>query len=61
MIYHRSIDWTLLPVTSTPYRVRRAHAEHEKRIGEANANWPDLYADYIVCELASSAAATGGR
>ena len=29
-----------------------APAEHEKRIGEANANWPDLYADYIVCEPA---------
>ena len=25
-----------------------AHGEHEKRIGEADANWPDWYAAYMV-------------
>jgi hypothetical protein len=29
-------------------RAAAAHGEHEKRTGEADANWPDWYADYIV-------------
>lgn len=29
-------------------RAEAAHGEHEKRIGQADANWPDWYADYIV-------------
>ena len=29
-------------------RAAAAHGEHEKRIGEADANWPDWYADYMV-------------
>jgi catechol 2,3-dioxygenase-like lactoylglutathione lyase family enzyme len=33
-------------------RAAAAHGEHEKRIGEADANWPDWYADYIVREQA---------
>ena len=31
-------------------RAAAAHGEHEKRIGEADANWPDWYADYMVRE-----------
>ena len=31
-----------------PSRASAAHGEHEKRIGEADANWPDWYADYMV-------------
>src|SRR6202011_2145827 len=31
-------------------RAAAAHGEHEKRIGEADANWPDWYASYIVAE-----------
>ena len=31
-------------------RAAAAHGEHEKRIGEADPNWPDWYADYIVRE-----------
>jgi hypothetical protein len=27
-----------------------AHGEHEKRIGQADANWPDWYAEYMVHE-----------
>jgi hypothetical protein len=52
------------PVVSTlPHRrsVRRndlsamrrasvAHGEHEKRIGQADASWPDRYAAYMVAE-----------
>jgi catechol 2,3-dioxygenase-like lactoylglutathione lyase family enzyme len=31
-------------------RASAAHGEHEKRIGEADANWPDWYAQYMVAE-----------
>jgi catechol 2,3-dioxygenase-like lactoylglutathione lyase family enzyme len=31
-------------------RASAAHGEHEKRIGEADANWPDWYAEYMVAE-----------
>ena len=33
-------------------RASVAHGEHEKRIGEADANWPDWYAEYMVREAA---------
>jgi hypothetical protein len=33
-------------------RAAAAHGEHEKRIGEADANWPDWYARYMVAEAA---------
>lgn len=31
-------------------RAETAHGEHEKRTGQADANWPDWYADYIIRE-----------
>jgi catechol 2,3-dioxygenase-like lactoylglutathione lyase family enzyme len=31
-------------------RAATAHGEHEKRTGEADANWPDWYAEYMVSE-----------
>jgi catechol 2,3-dioxygenase-like lactoylglutathione lyase family enzyme len=31
-------------------RAAAAHGQHEKRIGESDANWPDWYADYMVRE-----------
>jgi catechol 2,3-dioxygenase-like lactoylglutathione lyase family enzyme len=31
-------------------RAEAAHAEHERRTGQADPNWPDWYADYIVRE-----------
>jgi catechol 2,3-dioxygenase-like lactoylglutathione lyase family enzyme len=31
-------------------RAAIAHGEHEKRIGAADANWPDWYAAYMVAE-----------
>jgi catechol 2,3-dioxygenase-like lactoylglutathione lyase family enzyme len=31
-------------------RASAAHGEHEKRIGAADANWPDWYAEYMVRE-----------
>jgi catechol 2,3-dioxygenase-like lactoylglutathione lyase family enzyme len=31
-------------------RAAAAHGEHEKRTGEADANWPDWYAAYMVSE-----------
>ena len=35
-------------------RASVAHGEHEKRIGEADANWPDWYAEYMVAEQAGT-------
>jgi catechol 2,3-dioxygenase-like lactoylglutathione lyase family enzyme len=31
-------------------RAATAHGEHEKRIGKADPNWPDWYAEYMVRE-----------
>jgi catechol 2,3-dioxygenase-like lactoylglutathione lyase family enzyme len=36
-------------------RAAAAHGEHEQRTGEADANWPDWYAAYIVAEQAGEA------
>jgi hypothetical protein len=33
-------------------RAAAAHGEHEARTGEADANWPDWYAEYMVRERA---------
>jgi catechol 2,3-dioxygenase-like lactoylglutathione lyase family enzyme len=33
-------------------RAEAAHGEHEKRTGEADANWPDWYAKYMAAEQA---------
>jgi len=33
-------------------RAAAAHGQHEARIGEADPNWPDWYADYLVREQA---------
>jgi hypothetical protein len=35
-------------------RAEAAHAEHEKRIGEAEADWPAWYAEYMVAEQAGT-------
>ncbi len=35
-------------------RAATAHGEHEKRTGEADANWPDWYAAYMVAENAGT-------
>jgi catechol 2,3-dioxygenase-like lactoylglutathione lyase family enzyme len=35
-------------------RAAAAHGEHEKRTGEADANWPDWYASYMVAEQAGT-------
>jgi catechol 2,3-dioxygenase-like lactoylglutathione lyase family enzyme len=35
-------------------RAAAAHGEHEKRIGEADANWPEWYAEYMVSEQAGA-------
>jgi hypothetical protein len=31
-------------------RAAAAHGEHEKRIGQPDANWADWYAEYMVRE-----------
>jgi catechol 2,3-dioxygenase-like lactoylglutathione lyase family enzyme len=35
-------------------RAASAHGEHEKRIGQADPNWPDWYAEYMVAEHAGA-------
>jgi catechol 2,3-dioxygenase-like lactoylglutathione lyase family enzyme len=35
-------------------RAEAAHGEHEKRTGEADPNWPDWYAAYMVAEQAGT-------
>jgi catechol 2,3-dioxygenase-like lactoylglutathione lyase family enzyme len=35
-------------------RAAAAHGEHEKRIGQEDANWPDWYAEYMVSEQAGT-------
>jgi hypothetical protein len=35
-------------------RAAIAHGEHENLIGEADPNWPDWYADYMVAEQAGT-------
>jgi catechol 2,3-dioxygenase-like lactoylglutathione lyase family enzyme len=37
-------------LSSAMRRASVAHGEHEKRIGAADANWPDWYASYMVAE-----------
>src|SRR5262249_450659 len=37
-------------LASAMRRASAAHGEHEKRIGKADANWPDWYAAYMVAE-----------
>jgi catechol 2,3-dioxygenase-like lactoylglutathione lyase family enzyme len=39
-------------LASAMRRAELAHGEHEKRIGEADDNWPDWYAAYMVAEQA---------
>jgi len=33
-------------------RAAAAHGEHEARTGQADANWPDWYAEFMVREQA---------
>jgi hypothetical protein len=33
-------------------RASEAHGQHEARTGQADANWPDWYAEYMVRERA---------
>jgi catechol 2,3-dioxygenase-like lactoylglutathione lyase family enzyme len=41
-------------LASAMRRAAAAHGEHEKRIGEADANWPDWYAEHMVAEQAGT-------
>ena len=41
-------------LASAMRRASIAHGEHEKRIGEADPNWPDWYARYMVAEQAGT-------
>jgi catechol 2,3-dioxygenase-like lactoylglutathione lyase family enzyme len=39
-------------LASAMRRASAAHGEHEKRIGQADPDWPDWYAQYMVSEQA---------
>jgi catechol 2,3-dioxygenase-like lactoylglutathione lyase family enzyme len=39
-------------------RAEAAHGEHEKRMGKADPNWPDWYAEYMLAEQAGAALPT---
>jgi catechol 2,3-dioxygenase-like lactoylglutathione lyase family enzyme len=41
-------------LTAALKRAAAAHGEHEKRIGEADPNWPEWYAAYMVAESAGT-------
>jgi catechol 2,3-dioxygenase-like lactoylglutathione lyase family enzyme len=41
---------TASDLASALRRAAAAHGEHEKRIGAADANWPDWYAEYMARE-----------
>ncbi len=41
-------------LASAMRRASAAHGEHEKRIGAADADWPDWYAQYMVAEQAGT-------
>jgi catechol 2,3-dioxygenase-like lactoylglutathione lyase family enzyme len=41
-------------LASAMRRASVAHGEHEKRIGKADENWPDWYAEYMVAEQAGA-------
>ena len=41
-------------LASAMRRASAAHGEHEKRTGEADANWPAWYASYMVAEQAGT-------
>jgi predicted enzyme related to lactoylglutathione lyase len=41
-------------LASAMRRASIAHGEHEARIGESDANWPDWYAEYMVAEQTGS-------
>ena len=41
-------------LASAMTRASVAHGEHEKRIGHADADWPDWYAAYMVAEQAGA-------
>jgi catechol 2,3-dioxygenase-like lactoylglutathione lyase family enzyme len=41
-------------LTAALKRAEAAHGEHEKRTGQADPNWPDWYAAYMVAEQAGT-------
>jgi catechol 2,3-dioxygenase-like lactoylglutathione lyase family enzyme len=41
-------------LASAMRRASAAHDEHEKRIGQRDANWPDWYAAYMVAEASGA-------
>jgi hypothetical protein len=49
---------TVEELTQALRRAAAAHGEHEARTGEADENWPEWYALYMVREVAGEALPT---
>jgi len=47
---HTTTFASVTDVASALRRAAKAHGEHEARTGQADANWPDWYAEYMVRE-----------
>ena len=45
---------SIVDLANAMRRASIAHGEHEQRTGEADANWPDWYASYMVAEQAGT-------
>ncbi len=45
---------TVADLADAMRRASAAHGKHEERIGQADANWPDWYADYMAREEAGA-------
>ena len=41
-------------LASAMRRAEADHGEHEKRIGKADPDWPDWYAEYMVADKAGT-------
>jgi hypothetical protein len=41
-------------LASAMRRAEAAHGEHEKRLGQRDANWSDWYAEYMAAEQAGT-------
>jgi catechol 2,3-dioxygenase-like lactoylglutathione lyase family enzyme len=49
---HETTFTSSIELAAALRRAEAAHGEHEKRTGQRDADWPDWYAEYIVCEQA---------
>jgi len=44
------LEVVVVPVSDVDRRAAAAHGKHEEQTGQADPNWPDWYATYMVDE-----------